>query len=182
MALVHSFDPIEDKNAEVLVLGSMPGQASLDASRYYAHRHNAFWRIIARLLQFDEESPYAVRIEALKSARIALWDVLQSCTRVGSLDSMIQSDTQTVNDFRSFFRAHPKITRVFFNGVKAKVCFERHVLARLDDRALTCVLLPSTSPANASLSFEQKLSAWRVIVDPTTDASKAGGSSTLARA
>src|SRR6185503_14480383 len=116
MGLIHSFDPIEDRNAEVLVLGSMPGQASLDASQYYAHRHNAFWRIIAELLHFDVASPYAVRIEALKAARIALWDVLQSCTRVGSLDSMIQGRTQLANDFRTFFRDHPKITRVFFNG------------------------------------------------------------------
>jgi len=165
MALVHSFDPIEDKNAEVLVLGSMPGQASLDASQYYAHRHNAFWRIIAELLQFDVTSPYAVRIEALKAARIALWDVLHSCARIGSLDSMIQSDTQMAKDFRTFFSEHPKITRVFFNGVKAKACFERHVLGRLDDRAITYVLLPSTSPANASLSFAQKLDAWRRIVE-----------------
>ena len=173
MALVHSFAPIADKNAEVLVLGSMPGQASLDASQYYAHRHNAFWRIIAELLRFDVASPYTVRIKALKAARIALWDVLQSCTRVGSLDSMIQSDTQMANDFRTFFREHPQITRVFFNGVKAKACFERHVLARIDDRAMTYALLPSTSPANASLSFEQKLSAWRRIVDHPKDVVKA---------
>ena len=78
---------------------------------------------------------------------------------------MIQSDTQMANDFRTFFRGHPRITRVFFNGVKAKACFERHVPGRLDDRAITYVLLPSTSPANASLSFEQKLSAWRMIVN-----------------
>ena len=173
MALIYSFDPIEDKNAEVLVLGSMPGQASLDASQYYAHRHNAFWRILAELLQFDAASPYAVRIEALKSARIALWDVLRCCARLGSLDSMIQSDSQRPNDFRTFLREHPKITRVFFNGAKAKACFERQVLGRLDDRTMTYVLLPSTSPANASLTFQQKLAAWRMILDPPARVVKA---------
>ena len=166
MARVHSFEPIEDRNAKALVLGSMPGQASLAAAQYYAHPQNAFWRIIAELLRFDVASPYPTRIEALKSARIALWDVLQSCTREGSLDSRIEQDTQIANDFQSFFRQHDSITHVFFNGAKAEACFKRHVLGEIGDRPLTYMRLPSTSPANASLSFEQKFRAWRMIIGP----------------
>ena len=160
---VHSFAPIEDRNARVLVLGSMPGQASLAAGRYYAHPQNVFWRIIAELVRCDPVSSYPAKIAALKSARIALWDVLQSCTRQGSLDAMIERDTQIANDFRTFFRDHGKITHVFFNGAKAEACFKRHVSGEIDTGPIAYERLPSTSPANASMSFARKLRAWRRI-------------------
>lgn len=163
-ARVHSFAPIVDRNAQVLILGSMPGQASLAASQYYAHPQNAFWRIIAELLQCDRASAYPARIAALKSARIALWDVLQSCTREGSLDTMIERDTQIANDFRTFFRKHKKIKQVFFNGAKAEACFKRQVLGKISTDPIAYERLPSTSPANASMSYEHKLRAWRKIV------------------
>lgn len=164
-ARVHSFEPIADENAAVLVLGSMPGRASLAAGRYYAHPQNAFWRIVAELLQFDAAAPYEHRIRALQSARIALWDVLHSCTRAGSLDASIERDTLIANDFRAFFREHKKIRRVFFNGATAESCFRRHVLDELDAGPIAYVRLPSTSPANASVPYERKLQAWRAIVD-----------------
>src|ERR1035437_10981505 len=104
MARVNSFEPIEDRSAEILILGSMPGRASLAADQYYAHAQNGFWRIMSELLRFDATAPYSVRVRALKAARIALWDVLHSCLREGSLDSMIERDTQIANDFRTFFR------------------------------------------------------------------------------
>lgn len=167
MAHIYSFAPIADRNAKILILGSMPGCASLVAGQYYAHAQNAFWRIISELLQFDPASPYEIRVRALKSARIALWDVLQSCKREGSLDSMIEADTQTANDFRTFFRAHSQITHVFFNGAKAEACFRRHVLREIDDRSTRYTRLPSTSPANASLSYARKLEAWRAIPLPS---------------
>ncbi len=168
MARIYSFEPIEDKNAEILILGSMPGIASLEANQYYAHTQNTFWRIIAELLQFAPTSPYDVRTQALKSARIAVWDVLQSCTREGSLDAMIERDTQIANDFQSFFSAHKSITHVFFNGAKAESFFKRHVLPSIlpsiDCGSISYLRLPSTSPANAAMSFEKKRSAWRVIL------------------
>ena len=167
MAKIRSFQPIESKNARVLVLGSMPGQASLTAGQYYAHAQNAFWRIISELLRFDAAAPYEGKVQALNTARIAVWDVLQSCTREGSLDARIERDSQVANDFRSFFRTHPGITRVFFNGAMAEACFKRHVLRSIDDDSISYVRLPSTSPAHASLSFEQKLKAWRIIVAPS---------------
>jgi TDG/mug DNA glycosylase family protein len=166
MTRIRSFDPIETRSAEILILGSMPGAASLAAGQYYAHPRNAFWRIMSALLQFDAAAPYASRVRALKIARIALWDVLHSCTREGSLDSSIDRDSQAPNDFEAFFRTHRKISRVYFNGAKAESCFRQHVLRNIDIGAVACTRLPSTSPAHASLSFPRKLSAWRVIIDP----------------
>ena len=168
MARVHSFEPIEDRSAEILILGSMPGRASLLAGQYYAHAQNGFWRIMSELLQFDATAPYSVRVRALKSARIALWDVLHSCIREGSLDSMIERDTQIANDFRTFFRTHTKISHVFFNGAKAQACFKRHVLGSLEGDSVSYAGLPSTSPANASMSFAEKLGAWRIMLRPST--------------
>lgn len=166
MARIHSFEPIEDRSAEILILGSMPGRASLNAGQYYAHSQNAFWRIISELLQLHAPAPYSMRVRALKSARIALWDVLRSCKREGSLDSMIEREPQIANDFQTFFRVHRKITHVFFNGAKAETCFKRHVLRDIDGSPVSFVRLPSTSPANASLSFADKLNAWRSILRP----------------
>ena len=164
MARIQSFEPIEDRNAEILILGSMPGRASLIAGQYYAHAQNAFWRIISELIELDAAAPYETRVRGLKSSRIALWDVLHSCTREGSLDSMIEHDTQTANDFRMFFRTHRKISHVFFNGIKAEACFKRHVLPDIDGGSVSYARLPSTSPANASMSFADKLGAWRAIL------------------
>jgi len=163
-ARVRSFAPIADKRAEILILGSMPGEASLKAQQYYAHPQNAFWRIMAELLGFDSAAGYATRVRELKAARIAVWDVLQTCVREGSLDSDIQRDTQVANDFAAFLRAHAKIRRVFFNGAKAQACFAQHVLPRLDARGIRYARLPSTSPAHAALSFQRKLTAWRKIL------------------
>ena len=163
-ARVRSFAPLADKRAEILILGSMPSEASLKAQQYYAHPQNAFWRIMAELLELDTAASYATRVRAVKAARIAVWDVLQSCVREGSLDSSIRRDTQVANDFAAFLRAHDKIRCVFFNGAKAEACFKQHVLPQLDAAALRFGRLPSTSPAHAALSFRQKLSAWRRIL------------------
>jgi hypoxanthine-DNA glycosylase len=163
-ARVRSFAPIAGRNARVLILGSMPGRASLEAGQYYAHRHNAFWRIASERLGFDPGAPYAIRVKALKSARIAVWDVLHSCVRQGSLDTMIENDSEIANDFRAFFRTHRGITHVFFNGAKAEVSFKRHVSKEIDSGPIRFARLPSTSPANASVPLARKLEAWRAIL------------------
>lgn len=163
-AFVRSFDPIAGKNAQILVLGSMPGRASLAAGQYYAHSQNAFWRITAELLQFDAGAPYQARVQALKSARIAVWDVLQSCVRQGSLDTMIENDTEIANDFHRFFRVHGRITHVFFNGAKAEASFKRHAAKEFGTVSIKYARLPSTSPANAAAPFARKLEAWRAIL------------------
>lgn len=167
MPTIHSFQPIAGNHAKILILGSMPGEASLAANQYYAHRRNAFWPIIAQLLQIHSDAPYAERITALQSSPIALWDVLKSCKRSGSLDSSIEADTQISNDFQSFFAVHTKITHVFFNGGKAEACFKRYVLAENDLCRMKLSRLPSTSPANARLSFDDKCKIWHEMIYAT---------------
>ena len=163
MRHVQSFAPIETADARILILGSMPGEASLRAGQYYAHPRNLFWRIMGELLGTDPGSPYEQRIQALKSARIALWDVLRSCRRKGSLDSNIDHESLVPNDFAAFFLNHPQITRVFFNGAKAEQCYRKHMQPVTGIESIEYLRLPSTSPANASLSYERKLDAWRAI-------------------
>ena len=160
-ARIRSFAPIANRNARILILGSMPGKESLRKGQYYAFKQNAFWRIIIELLQLDASTTYRGRIRALKSSRIAVWDVLESCVREGSSDTTIESEV--ANDFRKFFRDHRRIAQVFFNGAMAQTSFRRHVLAHLD-ASVQYARLPSTSPANATLSFKRKLEAWRVIL------------------
>ena len=163
MTQIYCFAPIEDRNAKALILGSIPGRASLAANEYYAHPQNAFWRILSELLQFDVKSAYPAKTQFLQSAGIALWDVLQSCSRNGSLDAMIDSGSEVANNFDSFFQSHKQITHVFFNGAKAETCFNRHVLGKIDSTSLSYLRLPSTSPANASMSFARKTEIWRAI-------------------
>ena len=171
MTEVRSFAPIARADARVLVLGSMPGVASLSANAYYAHGRNAFWPIMGALFGFGPALPYAQRVAALLAARVAVWDVLQSCTRAGSLDAAIERDSEVANDFPGFLRRHPEITGVFFNGGAAEAAFRRHVLPlpALQGRPLPMIRLPSTSPANASFSFERKLAAWQcLLLSPST--------------
>ncbi|MEI2455619.1 DNA-deoxyinosine glycosylase [Lysobacter firmicutimachus] len=159
-APVRSFAPIEPPQARVLILGSMPGVASLTAGRYYAHPQNRFWPIMGRLIGAGPELAYERRIEALCAAGIAVWDVLAQCEREGSLDSAIRDDTAVANDFAGFFVRHPQVRTVLFNGAKAEQSFRRFVLPGLA-AAPELRRLPSTSPANASQADAAKCSAWR---------------------
>ena len=161
MPHVRSFPPIENRKARILILGSMPGRASLAASEYYAHPQNAFWPIMGALVGADPALPYRARTAALKAAGIALWDVLASCERESSLDADIRHDSLMVNDFDGFFETHPRITDVFFNGGMAETCFRRYVTPLIDCTSLRFARLPSTSPANASFSRNRKLETWR---------------------
>ena len=163
MSRVQSFHPIEDANARILILGSMPGKASLAAGQYYAHAQNMFWRILGEVSGAGSASPYETRVQALKACGIALWDVLATCAREGSLDSAIDDASISANDFVSFYRAHPRIEQVFFNGAKAEACYRRHVLPLLADGfgPPSHRRLPSTSPANASMSRAYKQRVWK---------------------
>lgn len=161
--LAYSFKPIINDSARIIILGSMPGIKSLTEQQYYAHPQNAFWRIMSSLFDFDTHASYEQRLALLQSGGVALWDVLHSCKREGSLDSMIQPQTQVANDFNALFRAYPNIRSVFFNGAKAESYFKRHIMSTLAEHQLHFARLPSTSPAHAALSFEKKLEAWRVI-------------------
>lgn len=179
MAPVHCFLPVEDAYATRLILGSMPGRESLRAGQYYAHPRNAFWFIMGELTGSSPAMPYELRIQRLKSAGIALWDVLSSCRRPGSLDADIENASIQPNDFTSFFLAHPHITQVFFNGAMSEKCYYKYVLPALTDRPLRYLRLPSSSPAHASLSAEQKLNIWKTINhnQSANDASRAENAS-----
>ncbi|MGE2736700.1 DNA-deoxyinosine glycosylase [Mycolicibacterium vaccae] len=158
---VHSFPPIVAPGARLLILGNMPGVASLTAQRYYAYRQNAFWRITGALFGFDPEAPYDERIAALADAGVAVWDVLRSCRRPGSLDSKVEPASMVANDFTSLFATYPKITHVYFNGAAAEKNYHRLVTV---DHPLKYHRLPSTSPAQ-TMRFEDKLAAWSTITD-----------------
>ncbi|HED66766.1 MAG TPA: DNA-deoxyinosine glycosylase [Planctomycetes bacterium] len=162
---VHSFDPIADHRAHVLILGSMPGKASLAAHQYYAHPRNLFWPLVGEILGFDPTASYHERTRCLLRAGVALWDVLETCTRTSSLDSDIVESSIEVNDLPAFLADHSKIERIVFNGAKAEHSFLRYVLPKLEESERYALLrVPSTSPANASIPRAKKLAAWRAAL------------------
>ena len=163
MTQIHSFTPVSNADATVLILGSMPGKESLKQNQYYAHPSNAFWKIMGELVGAFPHLPYAERLCVLKSSGIALWDVLASCERETSLDSHIRKET--ANDFASFFALHPLITQVFFNGAKAEQCFRKFVQDRQTLPPLELRQLPSTSPAHAGMRYADKLQAWSTALN-----------------
>ena len=152
--------------ARVLVLGSAPSVLSLQKGEYYGNPQNTFWRIMAGLLGRPSGEDYATRTRMLLEARIALWDVLASAVRPGSLDASIVATTAVVNDFEAFFAEHPQVRAVFFNGRTARAFWDRMVGGRQALPAgLALTTLPSTSPANAAMKFEEKAAAWRQVVE-----------------
>lgn len=164
-SLCYSFPPVAKADARVLILGSMPGEASLQAQQYYAHPRNSFWPIMMTLLGQESGLSYQQRTSVLQQHHIALWDVLMCCERSGSLDSAIRAEQ--ANDFAGFFQRHPAIDAVFFNGAKAQQSFQRYVLPTLPEPHphKTFIRLPSSSPAMATLNREQKLEQWQVLLD-----------------
>lgn len=170
--LVRSFPPVIGVAPRVLILGSMPGARSLAESAYYAHPRNAFWPIMGALLGFDPALPYQQRLKALRSAGIALWDVLRSCVRPGSADSAIRPGTREANDFPAFFQRYPEIWLVCFNGAEAERFFRRSVQPLMAQQRFETVRLPSTSPAYAALSLQEKQAAWAAAILPHLAADK----------
>lgn len=160
-----SFAPIANEDAQILILGSMPGVKSLEEQQYYAHPRNAFWPIMAEFYQFDLTLDYSARCQQLKQHQIAVWDVLKSCQRQGSLDQHIEPDSMVANDFNAFLKQHNQIQRIFFNGGKAEQVFKRHVLPTLNvEQQLSFQLLPSTSPAHAAKSVDEKCQLWQKVL------------------
>ncbi|GAA0776816.1 DNA-deoxyinosine glycosylase [Brevundimonas olei] len=155
----HAFPPVFGVHARVLILGSLPGEASLKAAQYYAHPQNSFWRLMGSLLgQSDLASlPYEARLESLKAARVGLWDVIASAERKGSLDAAIR--TPEAADLIALTHRLPDLRAIAFNGGTAA----RHG-RRILEGATTAALidLPSSSPAHAR-AFEEKLAHWRVL-------------------
>lgn len=153
--------PVLGLAPRALVLGSMPGSASLSEQRYYAHPRNLFWPLMAEI--FDRELPqdYDQRLQMLSELNIALWDVVGECERDGSLDAAIVPDSVVPNDLVTLLATNPGIKDVYFNGRAAEQLFKRHIGKAAP--ALCYHRLPSTSPANASVSRADKRRAWQAI-------------------
>lgn len=152
--------PIVGARPRLLILGSMPGAASLVEARYYAHPRNAFWPVMAALVGFDPTCDYPARLAALGTAGIALWDVIGACRRRGSLDAAIDPRSIVVNPISGLLAAHRSIACVATNGSTASALYRRHVLPALGANAPAHIALPSTSPAHAGLSLASKTAAW----------------------
>ena len=161
---IYSFPPSAAPDAEILILGSMPGGESLRQQQYYAHSSNAFWKIMGDLFGFQKNAAYNERLEALIKNRIALWDSLKSCRREGSLDSDIKDASP--NDFRNFFAKHPEIKKIVFNGKSAQRLFLKFN-KKLNLENFEIISAPSTSPAHASMNYQQKLAAWKNAITPS---------------
>jgi TDG/mug DNA glycosylase family protein len=152
-------------DARVLILGSLPSQRSIAADEYYAHPQNVFWRIMSALVAAD--GSYSERCAALASHNVALWDVLASSVRPGSLDADIQMSTAAVSDFKQFLAAHTALERICFNGQKAARIFSKRVPEDVVDSRIELITLPSTSPAHAAMHFDEKLKLWRAALKST---------------
>ncbi len=163
---IRSFGPVARRDARLLILGSIPGEESLRRREYYAHPRNRFWDLMGSLIGAGREWPYAQRLKRLRDRRIALWDVIGACRRQGSLDGNIVAGSVVANDFRALFRRCPAIRCVAFNGRTAGSAFSRLVRPRLEEplRDMAFVTLPSSSPAHAALSFDEKLARWRILL------------------
>jgi hypoxanthine-DNA glycosylase len=151
--------PIADAHTRLIVLGSFPGVASLRAQQYYGHPRNHFWPILSALWQVDlQTAPYAQRLAAVRAHGLGIWDVYASCEREGSLDSAIEN--ARLNDLAGLRRRAPRLEAIAHNGGESARAM-RHTRAL----GLPVHRLPSTSPANASWSFERKLAAWRAVFE-----------------
>lgn len=158
MAKIRSFKPIVDARSRILILGSMPGPEALRRKEYYGFPNNHFWKILFELLETRPTPHYREKIHLLRERRIALWDVIHSCTRSGASDSSIRSVRP--NRLPQLIRRHGGIGAIFLNGRTAEKLYRKHFGDLL---RIPAYYLPSTSPAHASLSYAKKIKAWRPI-------------------
>jgi len=158
--LITGLELIGNTNPKILILGTFPGKKSLEQQQYYANRRNLFWECMARICSVENNQEYEDWVRILEERDICVWDVLKSCSREGSLDQRIRNGK--INDFKTFL-AHSNVKAIFFNGRTAEKLFVRRVVPELDVLPPTMEYLPSTSPANAGMTEDEKLSAWRKV-------------------
>lgn len=154
--------PVVDENTRVLIVGSMPGQQSLEKQQYYGNPRNHFWPIMSQLLEECAPENYTQRLKWLQQHGIGLWDTIKCCERQGSLDSAIRNEVP--NDFEALFAQYPAIECVLFNGGKAEQVFKKRIgLTVLTGRHF--YKMPSTSPIPGKniKSFEEKVKSWAIL-------------------
>ncbi|MFV8344128.1 DNA-deoxyinosine glycosylase [Flavobacterium sp. XS2P39] len=153
--MIQSFSSFVNATTEILILGTMPGIASLEKQEYYAHKRNHFWKIMYRILgDLPQSELFEEKIQLLQDKKIGLWDVLKNCERKGSLDIHIKN--QKENDFETLFKEFPAISKIIFNGKES----HKYFLKKFGQiKGITYYVMPSTSPAN-TMSFENKLKIW----------------------
>lgn len=168
--------PVVASDCRVLILGSMPGAASLQAARYYAHPRNRFWPLMTALADVPAEATYGERLVALQRAGIGLWDVIGECRRAGSLDSAIVRGSERANALVPLIVSLGQLRVIAFNGATAASLFRRHVEPQLPElrQPVQRIALPSTSPAHAAMGLEALREAWSVLA-PWREGSADGG-------
>lgn len=173
MSIKRCFAPVVDARTRVLILGSLPGEASLAHQQYYAHKQNKFWHLVGEVIGVDLPAlDYEARLQALLDHRVGLWDVVAQARREGSLDGNIRDHAG--NDLVALIDGLPALEAIAFNGGTAARIGER--ILGVHARRFRLLLLPSSSPAYASMNFAAKLVAWRALGDVTGEPSDARAS------
>ncbi|MEO7431431.1 MAG: DNA-deoxyinosine glycosylase [Dokdonella sp.] len=161
--IVTSFPAEVTEGCRVLVLGTMPGVRSLEKQQFYAHPRNLFWPLMGEFFDAGPEVPYDARLARVQAYGVGLWDVLRQCERTGSLDGAIRAGSEVPNDIGALLEQHPTIGAIALNGAKAADMFLLRIAPMIDASRLARIALlpmPSTSPANASLSLSAKRERW----------------------
>lgn len=154
-----SFAPISAVDAHVLILGSLPGDKSLELAQYYGHPQNRFWKILAQILGKALPQSYEEKKALLLQSQIAVWDVAHTAHRKGSLDTAIINEVP--NNLQGFIAQHPNLKIIGFNGQKAEKLYDKY-FGRVE--GIRYLSLPSTSPANCRIHFEEMCERWRVLI------------------
>ncbi len=159
MSIKASFEPISNSETEILILGTIPGDKSLELGEYYGHPRNRFWKIISTITENEMPLAYDDKKELLLQSNIGVWDVAHNAVRPGSLDSDIRNEQP--NDLDSFIESHPKLKVIAFNGAKAQAIFDKYFERK---SGIRYVALPSSSPANAAIGFEKICEKWQQLI------------------
>ena len=169
VAVTDGFPPIVGRDPRILILGSLPSRKSVEKHEYYGHPRNAFWPIMGELFGAEPTLDYETRKSIIASRGVAVWDVLASSVRPGSLDADIDAATAIPNDIDGFLADYPAVRLVCFNGQAAAKLHARLLAKASENRSNTVKYqtLPSTSPAHAAMSFDQKLAHWRIVAEAT---------------
>ena len=158
-SLKHTFDPVFDAESKILILGSFPSVKSRENNFFYGHPQNRFWKVMANVLEWEVPTTIEEKREMLLKNHVAVWDVIASCSIVGSSDTSIKD--VVVNDFSRILE-NSKVERIYVNGGKAYELYHKYAEKVTGIQA---VKLPSTSPANAAWSLEKLIKTWKEIIE-----------------